>query len=107
MSVVSWRHSFDPYGCLFLVLVVMKLGGRGGGQVGGLEPLKMNIYWIHIPPLTLGTEILFAHDWFGKAFSLIIFLDIISSLDHACHTSITNISINFLKIQTFSFRNSI
>ena len=98
MSVVSWRHSFDPYGCLFLVLVVMKLGGRGGGQVGGLEPLKMNIYRIHIPPLTLGTEILFAHDWFGKAFSLMIFLDIISSLDHACHTSITNISINFQKI---------
>ena len=36
-----------------------------------------------------------------------IFSDIISSLDHACHTSITNISINFLKIKTFSFRNSI
>ena len=35
---------------------------RGGGQVGGLEPLKMNIYRIHIPPLPLGTEILFAHD---------------------------------------------
>ena len=35
---------------------------RGGGQVGGLEPLKMNIYSIHIPPLPLGTEILFAHD---------------------------------------------
>ena len=73
MSVVSWRHSFDPYGCLFLVLLVMKLGGRGGGQVGALEPFKMIIYRIHIPPLTLGTEILFAHDWFGKAFSLLIF----------------------------------
>ena len=48
MSVVSWRHSFDPYGCLFLVLLVMKLGGRGGGQVGGLESLKLNIYRIHI-----------------------------------------------------------
>lgn len=46
--MVSWRHLFDLYGCLFLVLLVMKLGGRGGGQVGGLEPLKLNIYRIHI-----------------------------------------------------------
>ena len=49
MSVVSWRHLFGPYGCLFLVLVVTKLGGRSGGQVEGLEPLKLNIYRIHIP----------------------------------------------------------
>ena len=46
--MVSWRYLFDLYGCPFLVLLVMKLGVRGGGQVGGLEPLKMNIYRIHI-----------------------------------------------------------